>query len=72
MNEEQLALLPSDLTLLPIAVPTIEMGGGSVHAWSRVFTLGKTIGAEQTTTNNISFDTRMRLAKGDDLETCLR
>ena len=30
-NEAQLALLPGALTLLPIAVPTIEMGGGSVR-----------------------------------------
>nr|WP_283625705.1 arginine N-succinyltransferase [Alteromonas macleodii] len=72
MNEEQLALLPSDLTLLPIAVPTIEMGGGSVRCMVAGIHLEcKTIGAEQTTTNNISFDTRVRLAKGDDLEGLL-
>ena len=72
MNEEQLALLPSDLTLLPIALPTIEMGGGSVRCMVAGIHLEcKTIGAEQTTTNNISFDTRVRLAKGDDLEGLL-
>ncbi|OJF68509.1 hypothetical protein BK026_06755 [Alteromonas sp. V450] len=72
INEKQRALLPHDLTLLPIAVPTIEMGGGSVRCMVAGIHLDrKTISTEQSTTNSVIFDTRVRLAKGDDLEGLL-
>lgn len=72
LNEAQLALLPSDLTLLPIAVPTIEMGGGSVRCMvAGIHLARKTIDDGKTTISNISAYTRVRLARVNDLEGLL-
>lgn len=72
LDEAQLALLPNDLTLLPIAVPTIEMGGGSVRCMvAGIHLQRKVVDSKVNETSRPSPQTRIRLVKEGDLEGLL-
>ncbi|MHC6646720.1 citrulline utilization hydrolase CtlX [Alteromonas sp. HB246098] len=72
LDETQRALLPTDLTLLPIAVPTIEMGGGSVRCMvAGIHLQRKVVDSKVNETSRPSPQTRIRLVKEGDLEGLL-
>ena len=72
LEEAQLALLPSDLTLLPMTVPTIEMGGGSVRCMvAGIHLQRKLVNRKVNKTNATISRARIRLVKEGDLEGLL-
>lgn len=76
LNNHQIAQLPAHLTLLPIAVPTIEMAGGSVRCMMADIHLSRKQGRSVKTVHHAREqdkepNVRIRLVQEGDLDNLL-